>query len=394
LNERTLRSGAGLQAGAEMFGHVQCSRGRPMTVLVTGGAGYIGSHMVRCLKLAGRSVVVLDDLSTGHRDAVPEDVPFVEGDIADGDGVRETIRTYGVDAIVHFAAKIQVGESVVNPRLYYTENLGATISLLESALSSEVKAFILSSTAAVYGHPETDPIPEEEPTRPINPYGETKLAIEKMLASYASAYGLRYAALRYFNASGADAEAGLGERHEPESHLIPLVLDAASGLRDAITVFGRDYPTPDGTCIRDYIHVMDLAEAHLAALDHLQRGGESGAFNLGTGQGHSVREVIDTCRRVSGREIPVRFGDRRPGDPPSLVASPRRAERAFGWKAKRSDLESIVRDAFRFHEAHRARTAHAHSGVSPAAAATPPDADSQGKAPQDPRQKERNAHAR
>jgi UDP-glucose 4-epimerase len=365
-----------------------------MTVLVTGGAGYIGSHMVRCLRLAGREVVVLDDLSTGHRDAIPGDVPFVEGDIASTKVVGELVREHGVDSIVHFAAKIQVGESVVNPRLYYTGNLAATIALLESALSLDVKAFILSSTAAVYGHPETDPIPEDEPTRPINPYGETKLAVEKMLASYAHAYGLRYAALRYFNAAGADAESGLGERHEPESHLIPLVLDAASGLRDAITVFGRDYPTPDGTCIRDYIHVMDLAEAHLAALDHLRGGGESGAFNLGTGRGHSVREVIETCRRVSGREIPVRVGDRRPGDPPSLVASPRRAERAFGWKAKRSDLESIVRDAWRFHEALRARTPHADSGVSPAAAATSPDADSQANAPQEPRQKERNAHAR
>jgi UDP-glucose 4-epimerase len=252
-----------------------------------------------------------------------------------------------VEAIFHFASRIQVGESVVDPRLHYKGNLGAAISLLESALDARVGTFILSSSAAVYGLPHGTPIDEAHPTAPINPYGETKLAIERMLASYRRAYGLSFAALRYFNAAGADADAGLAERHDPETHLIPIVLDAALGLRPAVTVFGRDYDTPDGTCIRDYVHVVDLCEAHLAALEHLAAGGAGGAFNLGTGEGQSVAQVIEVARRVTGREIPVEDGARREGDPPRLVASVERAARVLGWRAKRASLEQIVRDAWR-----------------------------------------------
>jgi UDP-glucose 4-epimerase len=248
---------------------------------------------------------------------------------------------------MHFAARIQVGESVVDPRLYYKGNLAASIALADAALDAGVRRFVLSSTAAVYGDPVRVPIDEEHPTLPINPYGETKLAIERMLAAYARAYGMRYAALRYFNAAGADADAGLGERHDPETHLVPLVLDVARGARANVTVFGDDYATPDGTCIRDYIHVLDLCEAHLAALEHLAGGGAGGAFNLGTGQGHSVAEVIETVRRVTGREVAVARGARRAGDPPSLVASPQRARAVLGWSARRTSLEEIVRDAWR-----------------------------------------------
>ena len=318
-----------------------------MNVLVTGGAGYIGSHFVHRLKHeATHQVVVVDDLSAGHRDAVPEGVPFVHADIRDSRVVRDAIRQHRVTAIVHFASRIQVGESVRDPRLYYRDNLAAGIQLLESALDEQVRIFVLSSTAAVYGDPEYTPIDEAHPTVPVNPYGATKLALEGVLASYASAYGISYAALRYFNASGASADAGLAERHDPETHLIPLVLDAAMGARPSLTVFGDDYATPDGTCVRDYIHVEDLADAHLAALAHLEQGGTSGAWNLGTGQGYSVREVIAAVERVTGKSAPVVKGARRAGDPPVLVALPDKAKLTFGWSARRSELDEIVRDAY------------------------------------------------
>jgi UDP-glucose 4-epimerase len=317
-----------------------------MRVLVTGGAGYIGSHMVLALGKAGHDVVVVDDLSAGHRDAVPGDVELVVADVADRARVGEVLRARRIEAIVHFASRIQVGESVVDPRRYYTGNLAAAVSLLESALDAGVRRFVLSSTAAVYGDPVRVPIDEEHPTAPINPYGETKLAIERMLGSYRRAYGLSFAALRYFNAAGADAAAGLGERHDPETHLIPIVLDAALGRRSAVTVFGRDYDTPDGTCIRDYVHVVDLCEAHLVALEHLASGGEGGSFNLGTGEGHSVAEVIEVARKVTGRDIPVKDGERREGDPPRLVAAVDKAARILGWRAKKKALEDIVADAW------------------------------------------------
>ena len=320
-----------------------------MSVLVTGGAGYIGSHVVLRLRAAGRSAVVIDSLVTGHRDAVPEGVPFLEADVADRGPVRAFLERHGVTEVLHFAALSQVGESVAAPRRYFQGNLVASLGLLESVLDAGVSAFVLSSTAAVYGLPERTPIPEAHPTRPINPYGVTKLAIEHALGAYHLAHGLKYAALRYFNAAGAEPSAGLGERHEPESHLIPLVLRVALGASPAVTVFGDDYDTADGTCVRDYIHVCDLADAHVAALDHLHRGGASGAYNLGTGHGYSVQEVVAAARRVTGHPIPVRMGPRRPGDPPALVASPRLAEEAFGFRARRSGLDEIVRDAWAFH---------------------------------------------
>ena len=331
-----------------------------MATLVTGGAGYIGSHMVQALVKRRVPVVVIDDFISGHREAVPDDVPLLEADVSDGARVVPFLRKHGVDEILHFASRIQVGESVIDPKLYYEDNLGAAISLLGSALACNVKRFILSSTAAVYGVPEEMPIPEDHPTKPINPYGETKLAIEHMLASYGRAYGLKWAALRYFNAAGASEDGSLGERHDPETHLIPLVLEAALHGK-SVTMYGRDYPTRDGTCVRDYIHVIDLVEAHLAAMEHLRAGGEGGAFNLGTGHGNTVAEVIDACRRITGREITVTIGERRAGDPPELVAGVQRARDVFGWRATRSDLDTIVRDAWRWHarekHTHYARTA-------------------------------------
>ena len=317
-----------------------------MKILVTGGAGYIGSHMSLVLLRAGHDVVVVDDLSGGHRDAVPAGATFVEAGVGDRERMQEVLSLHGVEAILHFAGRIEVGESMRDPRRFYENNLAATFGLVEAALDARVGRFVLSSTAAVYGDPVRVPIDEDHPTAPINPYGDTKLAVERMLAAYGRAYGLRWAALRYFNAAGADVQAGLDERHDPETHLLPIVLDAALGRREAVTVFGEDYDTPDGTCVRDYIHVLDLCDAHLLALEHLARGGDGGAFNLGTGQGHSVAQVIETVRRVSGREVRVVHGPRRPGDPPRLVASPERAARVLGWRARRVSLEEIVRDAW------------------------------------------------
>jgi UDP-glucose 4-epimerase len=318
-----------------------------MRVLVTGGAGYVGSHMVRALLRAKHDVLVVDDLSAGHVDALPASgIAFLQLTVSDGPRMLAAMRDHGTEAVLHFAARIQVGESVVDPRRYYTGNIGAAVALFESALDAGVKLAVLSSTAAVYGDPIRVPLDEEHPTAPINPYGETKLAIERMLASYGRAYGLRWAALRYFNAAGADVQARLDERHDPETHLVPIVLDAALGRRDHVTVFGDDYDTPDGTCIRDYVHVVDLCDAHLAALEHLRRGGEGGAINLGTGAGHSVAQVIDVARRVTGRTIRVERGPRRAGDPPRLVASVERAARVLGWRAQRPTLEQIVRDAW------------------------------------------------
>ena len=320
------------------------------SILVTGGAGYIGSHMVKTLVGAGREVVVLDDLSSGHEDAVHPKARFVRGDIRDRDKVTALVKEHRVEGVVHFAAKIQVGESMVKPRMYFQDNLVATLSLLETLLDASVGTFILSSTAAVYGDPEYTPIDEEHPKKPVNTYGESKLFIEHALRRYHDAYGLKFAALRYFNASGADPAAGLGERHDPETHLIPLVLDAAAGKRADIGVFGTDWSTRDGTCERDYIHVLDLAEAHLAAFDHLQKGGVSGAFNLGTGKGTTVREIIDAVEKVSKKKVPVSEKPRREGDPAVLVASAKKAFETFGWKATRTELGQIVADAWAFHQ--------------------------------------------
>jgi UDP-glucose 4-epimerase len=316
-------------------------------VLVTGGAGYVGSHMVKSLVDARHSVVVVDDLSTGYRDAVPAGVAFVEADVADPNAMTAVLREHAVEAVCHFAAKIRVEESVSAPRLYWHGNVITTLALLEAVLDTgSIKAFVQSSTAAVYGAPDEVPIDEDHPKRPESPYGETKLAVERALESYGRAYGQRWAALRYFNAAGAEPAAGLGERHEPETHLIPLVLEAAAGKREHIKVYGTSWPTPDGTCVRDYIHVSDLCDAHLAALEYLTRGGESGAFNLGSGTGNSVREIIEVARAVTGRPIASVDAPPRAGDPPALVAKVDRAAKVLGWQAKRTELSRIVGDAW------------------------------------------------
>ncbi len=321
-----------------------------MNILVTGGAGYVGSHAVRLLQKSGHNVWVYDNLSRGHRGAVPPGC-LIEGDLCDRAKLTAAMRTHQVEAVMHFAAFALVGESVSDPALYYENNVVAALSLLEAMRAAEVKKFIFSSTTATYGEPAKMPIAEDTPQQPINPYGFTKLVIEHALADYAHAYGWGYAALRYFNASGASPDGDIGEDHTPESHLIPIVLQVALGQREAITIFGNDYPTPDGTCIRDYIHVDDLASAHLQALDRLTPG-QGLKLNLGTGRGYSVREVIDACRRVTGHPIREKVGTRRPGDPPELVADSRLAQRTLDWQPRYTDIESIVATAWRWHQSH------------------------------------------
>ena len=314
-----------------------------MRVVITGGAGYIGSHAVRVLARRGYEVVIYDNLSTGHR-TLANGFELVEGDI--GDRARLQPALQGTDAIMHFAAHAYVGESVDNPRKYFHNNVECALNLLNTAVEAGVKYFVFSSTCAVYGIPVKVPISEDNPREPINPYGATKLLFEHALEAYSKAYGLRFAALRYFNAAGADDSGEIGEAHDPETHLIPLALEAVCGSR-TIEVFGRDYPTPDGTCIRDYIHVSDLAEAHALAVEYLADGGASVALNLGTGQGHSVMEVLAAVEAVTGRAPDRRYGPRRPGDPPTLVADPTRAAQVLGWKAKRP-LTDIVETAWRW----------------------------------------------
>jgi len=319
-------------------------------VLVCGGAGYIGSHTVRALRRRGVPTVVLDNLSTGHRGLVQG--PLEEVDLGDRAAVSEVFRKHEPQAVMHFAAKCYVGESVDEPAKYWRENVSNTVALLEAMLTVGCDKFVFSSTCATYGDPVEVPMTEDHPQNPINPYGRTKLVIEHMLGDFAHAYGLRYAALRYFNAAGASPEGGIGEDHDPETHLIPLVLQVAQGKRESISVFGDDYPTPDGTCIRDYIHVDDLADAHLRALAKLQSGTPTIHCNLGTGTGYSVLELIETARRVTGHAIPHVMAARRAGDPPELVSGGTRALELLGWKPERSELETILRDAWAFHEAH------------------------------------------
>lgn len=316
------------------------------TILVVGGAGYIGSHMVKQLCRSGAKVVALDNLSTGHRDAVSPHAELVVGSASDGRLLTELFSRYRFDAVMHFASFIQVGESVLDPAKYYSNNVAATLTLLDAMRAAGVLRFIFSSTAAVYGEPVYVPIDEAHPKNPINPYGRSKWMVEQVLDDYDRAYGLKAVCLRYFNAAGADPEGELGERHQPETHLIPLVLQAASRRREAIAVFGTDYDTPDGTCIRDYVHVTDLCDAHALALEYLLAGGESARFNLGNGQGFSVQEVIDTASRVTGKKIPVRYEARRPGDPARLVADSRKAKEVLGWQPKRTELEAILTDAW------------------------------------------------
>jgi UDP-arabinose 4-epimerase len=314
------------------------------TVLVTGGAGFIGSHACKALRQAGHLPVAYDNLSTGHRDAVRFG-PFVAGDVRDPQAVARALRDHRATAVIHFAASAYVGESMVDPGRYYDNNLGGMIGLLAGCRASGVEKIVFSSSCATYGIPDRLPITETTPQRPINPYGRTKLICEGMLSDHTTAHGLRFVALRYFNAAGADPEGELSERHDPETHLIPLALRAAAGTGGPLNVFGTDYPTPDGTCVRDYIHVSDLARAHVLALGHLARGGPNLALNLGTGVGVSIRQLLAGIETVTGRPVPVVWGPRRPGDPPALVADPSAAARLLGFRASRSDLASILADA-------------------------------------------------
>lgn len=312
-----------------------------MRILVCGGAGYIGSHMVQLLLERGHDVTVLDNLSTGHRDAVLGGrVEF--GDLGDTSVLDRVLGATQFDAVMHFAAFIRVEESVAQPGKYFRNNFCNTLNLLDAMVRHGVQRFIFSSTAAVYGEPRYVPVDEKHPREPINPYGASKRMVEDALVYYAGAYGLHSVPLRYFNAAGADPQGRLGPRHNPLTHLIPLVLRAAAGVNPNVKLFGRDYPTPDGTAIRDYIHVVDLCEAHLAAIDYLMKGGETRAFNLGVGRGFSVQEVIDSVKRVTGRDFQVITEGRRPGDPAQLIADPALANRVFGWKARYVDIDTIV----------------------------------------------------
>jgi len=320
------------------------------TILVVGGAGYIGSHMVRQLNNASHAVVTLDNLSTGNRRLIGEG-EFVEGNLGDADLLDRLFAEYAIDAVMHFAAFSQVGESMTRPLKYYRNNIAETITLLETMVRNGVKQFIFSSTAAVYGEPESVPIAENHVLKPTNPYGNTKLAVERMLADCDCAHGLKYVALRYFNAAGADGSGEIGEMHDPETHLIPIVLQAAAGQRDHMQVFGTDYPTTDGTCIRDYVHVNDLAQAHLLALDALLEGAGSAVYNLGSSQGYSVREVIGKAEAVTGRNIPVKEAPRRAGDPAVLIASSDRIKKELGWRPVYDNLEAIIESAWNWHAA-------------------------------------------
>jgi UDP-glucose 4-epimerase len=318
-------------------------------ILVVGGAGYIGSHLVKEL-VETQKVVVLDNLSTGFRDSVDSRAVFIQGNLGNEEDLEAVFSAYPIDAVMHFAANSLVGESVKDPFKYYQNNVAATLTLLKVMLKYDVKNFIFSSTAATYGIPSVEVIEENTSTNPINPYGQSKLMVECILADFSSAYGLNYVVLRYFNAAGAHASGEIGEKHDPETHLIPIILQHMLGQRDQISVFGDDYDTPDGTCIRDYIHVTDLAEAHINALQSLLNGkNRTATYNLGNGQGYSVKEVIDMCESVTGRKANVIIADRRPGDPAMLVASSDRINKELGWKAKRN-LEEIIKTAWEFHK--------------------------------------------
>lgn len=322
-----------------------------MNIMVTGGAGYIGSHTVRELEKKGHQVLVLDNLSRGHEAAVKEGF-LVKGDTADRALLKELFTDFEVEAVMHFAASSQVGESVRLPADYYQNNVVNGLNLLDAMIESGVRHLVFSSTAAVYGEPREFPIPEEHPANPTNPYGATKLALEGAMRWYGEAYGLNWTSLRYFNAAGADPAGDIGEDHTPETHLIPLVLKVALGELSHLDVYGNDYPTPDGTCVRDYIHVNDLAQAHVLALDALFDGAPSSAYNLGNGSGYSVLEVIRTAEEVVGMTLPVKFAERRPGDPPMLVAASDKIKRELGWQPAYPGLKDIIGTAWRWHLSH------------------------------------------
>ncbi|MEO1688447.1 MAG: UDP-glucose 4-epimerase GalE [Pseudomonadota bacterium] len=321
-------------------------------ILVTGGAGYIGAHGCKALRAAGHEPVVFDNYRTGWRQAVKFG-EAVEGDLLDPGALRDAFKRVRPDAVMHFAALSNVGESVKDPELYWRNNVGGSLNLLCAMRDAGVGTIVFSSTAATYGEPEEDPITEGAPQRPINPYGASKLAVEALLADFEAAHGIRSIAFRYFNVAGADPEREVGEHHVPETHLVPLVLDAAAGARDAITIFGDDYPTPDGTCIRDYVHVMDLIDAHVLGTERLLEGGESLRLNLGTGSGFSVREVIDAAEAVVGEPIPQKMGERRPGDPSRLVCDGTRAQEVLGWSPSRSVMSEMIGDAWAWRQTGR-----------------------------------------
>ncbi len=323
-----------------------------MRILVTGGAGYIGSHTVRQLLAGGHDVTVYDNLDAGHKRAVPAE-RLVVGDLRDIDHLDNLLVVNRIEAVVHFAAFAAVGESVTNPAKYYTNNLLYSLHLLDRCRRNGIGKFVFSSTCAIYGEPDQVPITESTPQRPVNPYGNTKLAFERALADYASAYPFGYCALRYFNAAGAAADGTIGEDHTPETHLIPIVIQAATGKRPHVEIFGTDYPTPDGTCVRDYVHVDDLASAHVLALAQLTPGAKL-AYNVGIGRGYSVREVIRTVEEVTGMKVPVKEGPRRAGDPPSLVAGADKIRAELGWAPKYDNLKAIIESAWRWHKAHPA----------------------------------------
>jgi UDP-arabinose 4-epimerase len=320
-----------------------------LNILVTGGAGYIGSHTCKVLAEAGYVPVTYDNLATGNKWSVKWG-PLIQGDLADSALLRKVIREYSVSSVIHFAANAYVGESVVNPRKYFDNNVSNTLNLLGAMLDTGINHIVFSSTCAIYGMPSKIPISESEKQQPINPYGDSKLFIERVLRWYADAYSLNWTALRYFNAAGADSEGEIGEHHDPETHLIPLIIQSALGYRPKVAIYGMDHPTHDGTPIRDYIHVKDLAEAHVQSLEYLQRGGKSGPLNIGTGHGHSVLEVVEAVKQVSGLNIPFRPDQKRLGDPPVLVANSSQANQTIGWIPKYQDIHEIIETAWKWHK--------------------------------------------
>lgn len=322
-------------------------------ILVVGGAGYIGSHVVRLLVEQNAQVIVFDNLSAGHEQAVPRNIPLFEGDLLDKASLSRVFQEYpAIDTVMHFGASISVGESVRNPSLYYRNNVTGTLSLLDAMVEAGVSKLVFSSTAATYGEPQQVPIPESHPKHPTSPYGHSKLVVEQILQAYEVAYGLRSVIFRYFNASGAHPSAQIGEDHRPEEHLIPVAIKAAQGLRPSLKLFGTDYPTPDGTCVRDYIHVCDLAEAHWKGVQWLADGKPSETFNLGNGEGYSVRQVVELVSEVTGMQVPFETADRRAGDPAVLVASSAKAKELLGWEPQRPQLKTIIEDAWRWHSTH------------------------------------------
>ncbi|PHV62149.1 UDP-glucose 4-epimerase GalE [Cyanobacterium aponinum AL20118] len=322
-----------------------------MAILITGGAGYIGSHTVKLLQNRGYDILVFDNLVYGHRDIVEKlGVSFIEGDLCDRTLLDDLFQEHNIEAVIHFAAYAYVGESVENPAKYYRNNVTYTLNLLEAMEKAGIRKIVFSSTCATYGIPEEVPIKETHPQNPINPYGYTKLVVEKMLSDFQRAYNWEYVAFRYFNAAGASSDGLIGEDHNPEPHLIPLILYAALGKRDSISILGDDYPTPDGTCIRDYIHVEDLAQAHLLGLEYLLDGGKSEVFNLGNGNGFSVKEVIKAAKKVTGKDFTVKNAPRRPGDPPILVGSSEKAKKILNWQPQYPDIETIISHAWQWHQ--------------------------------------------